>query len=185
MNRRWTRVWPGLGVITTLIVVAAGFFVVGQIHPGLPPRLVALGHVRLVREGGSTLTLSEAVVPHAATLLTFWASWCGPCHGEAAQIAALRQRYQANDLNVLYLNVDDIQDAAATAAFLRSSRAEGLAVLYAGHAGWRTITGTRAVTLPRSYVFDRSGTPIAAFVGFDGSATRDDLARSVAKAVAS
>jgi thiol-disulfide isomerase/thioredoxin len=183
MNKALKRTLFGLGAVAALGAAAVGYFIYDQLHPDLPRNLSALSQVRLTNEAGSSLHFSEAVTPHSATLVAFWTTWCGPCHSEATKIAALRRQYRANDLSILYLNVDEVPSAAATAAFLRVSHAESLHVLYAGHSGWKTITGHSTMTLPRSYVFDRAGTASAVFAGFDKSDTGDEMQHSLTKAI--
>ena len=184
MNRTLKRTLFGFGAAAALGAVVVGYFVYGQLHPDLPQNLSALGQVRLSNEAGSSLHLADAVTPHSATLVAFWATWCGPCHSEATKIAALRRQYRADDLSILYLNVDETPSAAATAAFLRASHAENLHVLYAGHSGWKTITGHNTMALPRSYVFDRAGAASAVFTGFDKSDTGEEMQHSLTKAIA-
>lgn len=40
-------------------------------------------------------------------VLNFWASWCGPCRGEAPTLAVLSEKYAKNDVSFLGDNVGD------------------------------------------------------------------------------
>ncbi len=183
VKRRVQRTLLGVGAAVVLAVAAVGYIVLNQVDPGLPQSLAALGPTRLTSAAGSPVRLSAAVQPRSATLLAFWATWCVPCREEATEIAALRRHYAASELSIVYLNVDELPNAAATAAFLRAAHAENLPVLYAGHAGWTAITGSRTMVLPRSYLFGRSGAATAVFPGF-GKDSKRQLERGIAKALA-
>lgn len=183
MNRILKRTLIGFGAVAALGSAAIGYFAFNQLNPALPENLATLGQARLTDKVGSPVALSATVVPRSATLIAFWATWCMPCRSEAREIAALRRQYRTSDLTILYLNVDDVPNAAATASFLRAAHAENLDVLYAGHSGWKTITGSSAMSLPRSYVFDRTGKASAVFAGFDPTSSKRDLARSLVNAL--
>lgn len=42
-----------------------------------------------------------------ATLLVFWASWCGPCLMEIPALIALHEKYRERSFQVVSINVDD------------------------------------------------------------------------------
>ncbi len=46
------------------------------------------------------------------TLLTFWATWCGPCQKELPEIAALRAALPTDQLNIVGVSIDDASTAA-------------------------------------------------------------------------
>ncbi len=41
------------------------------------------------------------------TLLSFWASWCGPCHVELPTLAVLHNIFKDQGLNIIAINLDD------------------------------------------------------------------------------
>jgi thiol-disulfide isomerase/thioredoxin len=48
-------------------------------------------------------------------VVNFWGSWCGPCRGEAGELAAVS--HQTTALGVVFLGVDEKEDRSAAARF--------------------------------------------------------------------
>lgn len=64
-------------------------------------------------------TFGTEALSDRAVILTFWASWCGPCREELPALAAFHRRYEAEGLTVVGINTDrDVRDARA---FLRQT----------------------------------------------------------------
>jgi thiol-disulfide isomerase/thioredoxin len=82
----------------------------------------------------------------------FWASWCGPCRKSFPWMSSLQQRYGAQGLQVVAINVDAKRDDAA--AFLAKVPA-GFTVAY-----------DQAGATPRAYGI--KGMPSSALIGRDG-----------------
>jgi len=85
-------------------------------------------------------------------IVTFWASWCGPCLEELPVLSAYAARHAKDGLQVLGFSIDDadnlkqVRDVAATLSFPSGL----LGSPYAGGYGriWR---------MPVSFVIDRKG----------------------------
>jgi thiol-disulfide isomerase/thioredoxin len=151
--------------------------------PALPPPLTTLGDVRLTGADGAATTLSSLLVPGPASVITFWATWCGPCALEARHLGRMRARIQPSRLNMLGVNVDTRANEIEIARFLQAQRA-----FYAQARG--TVEAYSAfgcgeeITLPRTFVFARNGAPVAAFDRYLGEQTSRRIDDAVAAAMA-
>ena len=126
-----------------------------------------VAHIPVTLPDGRRATIGDSIRPGLPTVITLWASWCGPCRTEAPKIAALRRRFGSDKLNLLYLNIRD--DSAAPqdrAAFITDAgmAPNAYAVLDAAHVG--LLTRDARNLIPRTYMFDRSGTPVALIIGY-------------------
>jgi hypothetical protein len=152
-----------------------------RIAPPLPPALTRLGDVPLLRNGAGT-TLSQVLTPGAASVITIWATWSAPCALEARHLGRVRARIQPARLNILGVNVDTRANEIEIARFLQAQRA-----FYAQARG--TVEAYAAfgcgeeITLPRLFVFDRSGRPLAAFDRYLGEQTSRRIDEAVAAAI--
>ncbi|MCO4294061.1 AhpC/TSA family protein [Solitalea sp. MAHUQ-68] len=60
---------------------------------------------------GNDLSLAEVLKKGELTLVDFWASWCGPCRREGAEILKLYNQYHEKGFNVLGVSLDTNADA--------------------------------------------------------------------------
>lgn len=84
--------------------------------PVSPPRPAA--DFSLPRFDGGTQSLSD--FSGDWVILTFWASWCGPCRAEMPSLESLHQSHAAKGVVVLGVSVD--QDETAARGFLQEYR---------------------------------------------------------------
>lgn len=97
---------------------------------------------------GSTFRLSDH--RGAPVLLTFWASWCGPCRQELPALSAWSKEHP--DVRVVAVNVDRTRPAAER--FLQSVHFD-LPVAYDPDA--KHLGQYGAISMPTMFLFDRQG----------------------------
>jgi cytochrome c biogenesis protein CcmG, thiol:disulfide interchange protein DsbE len=149
--------------------------------------LVIAGYALVFAQGGKTLKEGTRIESLKAELsdgsvfditehrgevivLTFWASWCGPCRREAPVLS----RLAAQGVKVIGLGVEEhslerlAKDALELGARYTVGRPE---------AG--VLERMRISVIPTTYVLDRSGTVV---LGRTGLVPEDELAEAVRKA---
>ena len=99
-------------------------------------------------------------------MLSFWATWCGPCKQELPHLARLDQELGEGVVLVL---VSD-EDPDDTSLYLKRAGIEAISLADARRVGHRTY-GVRA--LPTLYVIDQSGVIRERTVGYRSGAERD------------
>jgi len=96
--------------------------------------------------------VSLAALRGKLVYVDFWASWCGPCRHSFPWMSSLQQRYGADGLQIIAINLDE--QRADAAAFLARVPA-GFTVAY-------DPSGTTAKA------YGIKGMPTSALVGRDG-----------------
>jgi thiol-disulfide isomerase/thioredoxin len=153
-----------------------------RVAPPLPPALPTLADVRLRRADGGDTTLSQQLAPGAATVISFWATWCGPCALEARHLGRMRTRIAPARLNILGVNVDTRANEIEIARFLQAHRAFYAQVRGSVEA-YAAFGAGDEITLPRLFVFARNGRPVAAFDRYIGEQTSRRIDEAVEAAM--
>jgi thiol-disulfide isomerase/thioredoxin len=94
-------------------------------------------------------------------MLDFWASWCGPCAESFPWMAEMQEKYGAQGLVVVAVNLDEDQDAAA--AFLGKHRA---GFHHLSDPGGAIAESVGVQVMPTSILYDRQGRPAFVHSGF-------------------
>jgi cytochrome c biogenesis protein CcmG/thiol:disulfide interchange protein DsbE len=95
-------------------------------------------------------------------LVDFWASWCIPCRQSFPWMESLRERYAAQGLEIVAINLDKKREAAA--AFLETFPATSFSVLF-DPAG-KTAEAFHVEGMPSSFIVSRTGTILYSHIGF-------------------
>jgi thiol-disulfide isomerase/thioredoxin len=112
-------------------------------------------------------------------VLNFWASWCGPCRAEAAELVAVADQTRADKVSFLGIDVRDDRDKATAFA-----QAHGLDYPSVFDPAGRVALGFKDVppnTTPATVVVDRQGRIAAVF---RKALLREELAPVVQKVAA-
>jgi thiol-disulfide isomerase/thioredoxin len=98
-------------------------------------------------------------------LLSFWATWCGPCKQEMPAMQILYDQLKAKGLTVVA--VDVMEDRETVKTFLRENKYAFPVLLDVdGKVGGSSLYGVSAI--PTNYILDRTGRIVARAVGIGG-----------------
>lgn len=94
-----------------------------------------------------------------ATLLSAWASWCGPCRRELPMLQALALNLKPQGVEVVLVTVDDPKDEAKALSFLKDHGITLESYIVDGSLGdFKTGINPRwPGMLPASFLFDGAG----------------------------
>ena len=152
-------------------------------QPALPAPLARYRDLPVRRIDGRAQTLGHLLGPPRAAVVSFWATWCAPCALEGRRLARIRMAYPDEQLAIIGLNIDATADGARLDQFRRRAEMNYTQGLDA-RAAYVEIAGRAQLALPRTYVFDADGQPVAAFGRFFGERTLRSLDEAVRRAVA-
>ncbi len=100
-------------------------------------------------------------------LLSFWATWCGPCKQEMPEMQALYQKLK--DRGFAVVAVDMMEDRATVSDFVKRSGYTFPVLLdTTGEIGGGGLYAARAI--PTNYVIGRNGRIVGRKIGIDGPA---------------
>ena len=169
-RRRRPIVLRSLGAVALLLVllVAMRIGIVRSFDNGpLPPTLTELRTLPVTMPGGERAAFGELFRPGIPTVVSLWASWCGPCRSEAPKLVELRRKFGRDELNLVYLNVrEDGTPARDLKDFLVSVGMSPTDYAVMDQKQLRRLTNDTQNLIPRTYVFDNAGAPEAMIVGY-------------------
>jgi peroxiredoxin len=120
----------------------------------------------------SALTLDGRTVSLAdfrgqkKVVVTFWASWCGPCRMEMPSLIQFykRNHSDASDFEILAISIDEDPKAAASFA---SAMKLNFPVLFDSSKAMANAYGVEGI--PTMFVIDKAGKVIYGHAGFDAT----------------
>jgi thiol-disulfide isomerase/thioredoxin len=103
-------------------------------------------------------------------LLSFWATWCGPCKQEMPEMQALYQKLKSRGFEVVA--VDMMEDKATVSKFVKTSGYTFPVLLDStGEVGGGPYA---ARAIPTNYIVDKGGRLVARKIGIDGPGWTSD-----------
>jgi thiol-disulfide isomerase/thioredoxin len=98
-------------------------------------------------------------------LLSFWATWCGPCKQEMPEMQTLYQKLKGRGFEVVA--VDMMEDKATVSEFVKRTGYTFPVLLdTTGEVGGAGLYSARAI--PTNYVIDKTGKIVGRKIGIDG-----------------
>lgn len=118
--------------------------------------------------GGGKASLSS--FRGKVVLLSFWATWCGPCKQEMPEMQALYQKLKGDGFEVVA--VDMMEDKATVSKFVTASGYTFPVLLdTTGEVGGGSYD---ARAIPTNYIVDKAGKLVARKIGIDGPGWTSD-----------
>ncbi len=99
---------------------------------------------------GGTFTLSKQ--QGKVVVINFWASWCGPCTGEAPELNAVYDEYQ--DRGVVFIGIGYLDNEGDAKAFLQKF---GIRYTTGPDDGGNISRAYRVKGVPETYIVDQQG----------------------------
>ncbi|MDD2464189.1 MAG: TlpA disulfide reductase family protein [Desulfobulbus sp.] len=141
------------------------FFLIGALVLGLFVVAPGMAAVNLpsftlptVRSGS---LVSSNTYEGQAMLITFFATWCGPCMQEIPALKAVQSQYQAQGFSVVALAVDE--GGAGTVAKLVEKAGINYQVLLADEGTRHQFGGV--ATIPTSFLVNKQGHVVKKYAG--------------------
>ncbi len=113
-------------------------------------------------------------------VLDFYATWCEPCRAQTPHLVAMQQRYGAEGLQIIGLNVGGEDDQAQVPDYARQFGIKYPLALPDDDLVQTYLSDNE--NIPQTYVFDRNGEIVKRFVGYS-NARGEELERIVQSAL--
>ena len=115
-------------------------------------------------------------------LVNLWATWCGPCRLETPELVKLNKEFRSQGLEVIGLSTENPDESAdQVREFVQNYKVDYRVGWSGSQVAVALMQGRDAI--PQSFVISRSGRIIRRFVGFNASATPDQIREAVQEAL--
>lgn len=170
------------GQVVALAAVAGllGLLVWRLTHQSKPPKIGGPAPGFSLRRVDATGTLDLASLRGKPVVLNFWASWCGPCKGEAQMLEQAWQRYRSK--GVVFVGVD-YHDVTGDARRFLERHDITYPTVQDGSGMIADRYGVSAV--PETYFIDRRGRLVGEHIKGTVTNQQDAFFRGVAAALGS
>jgi cytochrome c biogenesis protein CcmG/thiol:disulfide interchange protein DsbE len=170
------------GQVVVLAAVAGllGLLVWRLTHQSKPPKIGAAAPGFSLKRVDSDGTLALASLRGKPVVLNFWASWCGPCKGEATLLEQAWQRYRSK--GVVFIGVD-YHDVTGDARRFLERHDITYPTVQDGSGMIADRYGVSAV--PETYFIDRRGRLVGEHIKGTVANQQDAFFRGVAAALGS
>jgi len=159
-----TRFWPLIAAVAVLgglyaLFAAGGGQATAPAGKAEPPVRPDVPAITLPRADGGTFS-TAALRGKSPVVVSFFATWCGPCREELPHLVDLYRKYHAAGLQVVSITNED----AATARQFAKEQAIPFPILIDADAAVATRFGADA--LPTTVVLDKHGRAADASQGY-------------------
>lgn len=163
-------------LVATIVAVLALADLAGAFHGGASGGTgdPLVGHRAPALSGNTVTGGAYRLRPGAVTVVSIWASWCGPCRDEVPLVSRFAARWARRGVRVV--TVDTRDGIVPARQFLASIGARHLLAVQDPQG--RIAVSWGATGVPESFVVDRSGVVRAHLIGaVDDRWLTDEVAR--------
>jgi len=115
-------------------------------------------------------------------LVNLWATWCGPCRQETPELVKLNKEFHSQGLEVIGLSTENPDESAdQVREFVQNYKVDYRVGWSGSQVAVTLMQGRDAI--PQSFVISRSGRIVKRFVGFNASATPDQIREAIQEAL--
>jgi thiol-disulfide isomerase/thioredoxin len=118
--------------------------------------------------GGESVKLADLLRRGRPYVVTFWATWCGPCRQEFPHLMQIADAYRGTGLQVIGLNLEDpYTDERKVRSYLNQIK-PNFPILYGSAQACRALNNNQSCgnAIPRTFIIGANGGVIARILGY-------------------
>jgi glutathione peroxidase-family protein len=148
--------------------------------PSVPTLPASVTEAELRALTGAPIKLSNYA--GKVLLVNLWATWCGPCRQETPELVKLNKEFRSQGLEVIGLSTENPDESAdQVREFVQNYKVDYRVGWSGSQVAVALMQGRDAI--PQSFVISRSGRIVKRFVGFNASATPDQIREAIQEAL--